>query len=207
MTGRRSFLVAAVGALALLPLAACGSSSSGGGSSSSLATTVLPVPSARPSTAAPGTAQDPVLVAALDTAARHYWQVESAVYTNPRANLPLVDTAATGQWAVNLRYQGQQVIDQNLRVTGTTAVVRTNVGSVSPSPVVPGQTATAVVKTCNDVSAVQVTRPDGSSGVDPKRLPQNQATLTLTNPTPADTTAWRVSAIAQGPALQCDSAS
>ena len=133
--------------------------------------------------------------------------MDDAVYNDPRANLGLVDSAATGQWATNLRYQGQQIIDQNLKVTGTTVVVRTNVASVTPSPVVSGQPASAVVKTCNDVSAIQITKADGSSGVNPNRLPQNQATLTLSSPNPVDPAAWRVSDVIEGATIPCDSAS
>jgi hypothetical protein len=204
MMGSKIFLAATAGALLLLPLAACSTSS---GSGSGLGTTTLPVPSARPTSVTPGSVQDPQLASALDAAARHYWTVENAVYNDPRTNMGLVDSAATGQWAVNLRYQGQQIIDKNLKVTGTTVVVRTNIASVTPSPVVSGQPATAVVKTCNDVSAIQFTNPDGSSGTDPHRLPQNQATLTLTSPNPTDPAAWRVSDIAQGATVPCDSAS
>lgn len=155
----------------------------------------------------PGTIQDPVLASALDEAARRYWSVQSQVYLDPRSNMGLVDTAATGAWADNLRSQGQQIIDKNLRVTGSITVVRTNIASVMPSPAMPGQAATAVVKTCNDVSAVQVDRADGSSTIDPNRLPQNQAALTLINSDPSAAGAWRVSAIDQGPAVPCDSAS
>ena len=201
MTGRRSFLVATAGALLL---SACGISS---GSGPGLGTTTLPVPSARPTSVTPGSVQDPQLASALDAAARHYWTVESAVYNDPRTNLGLVDSAATGQWAINLRYQGQQIIDQNIKVTGTLVVVRTNVARVTPSPVVSGQPATAVVKTCKNVSAVQFIKPDGSSGTDPNRLPQNQSTLTLASPNPTDPAAWRVSDIAQGATVPCDSAS
>ena len=207
MRGQKRILALAAGALAVLPLAACGTTPEAGGSPTSLATRVLPLPPSASVAATPGTLQDPDLISALDAAARRYWTVESAVYTDPRANLSMVDSAATGQWADNLRFQAQQIIDQDLTVTGKVEVVRTNAASVTPSPVVPGQAATAVVKTCNDVSAVQFTQADGSSGTDPARLPQNQATLTLTNPTPSDPAAWRVSDIAQGPAIPCDSAS
>ena len=208
MRRRNSFLKVAAGALAVLPLAAaCGSSPEVGGAPTSLATTVLPLPSAAPSSAVPGTVQDPQLVAALDAAARRYWEVQTAVYVDPRKNMPLVDTAATGDWATNLRNQGQQIIDKNLTVTGTETVVSTSIASVVPSPVVDGQVATATVKTCVDYSTFTLTRPDGSSGVDPKRLPQNQSTLTLTNSTPQDPAAWRVSGVSQGPTIPCDSAS
>jgi hypothetical protein len=204
MTDCKMFLAATAGALLLLPLAACGTSS---GTGSGLGTTTLPVPSARPTTVTPGSVQDPQLASALDAAARHYWTVEDAVYNDPRANMGLVDSAATGQSAMDLRYQGQQIIDQNLKVTGATVVVRTNVASVTPSPVVSGEPATAVVKTCNDVTGVQSTKADGSSGINPNRLPQNQATLTLTSPNPTDPAAWRVSELVQGSTIPCDSAS
>lgn len=169
---------------------------------------MLPLPTARSTIATPGTVQDPLLASALDKAARRYWDVQNAVYEDPKANAGLIATAATGQTAKDLAYQGQQVIDKGFQVTGGIDVVRTNVASVTPSPIVGGQAATAVVKTCNDVSGLAIKNADGSAGkVDPTRLDQNQATLTLTNADPSDASGWLVSDLVQGPAIPCDSAS
>lgn len=199
--------VAASATCLAMGLTACATSVGPGSAGGTLSSTQLPVPSARETSVAPGTISDPALASALDEAARRYWSVQSQVYLEPRANMGLVDTAATGQTATDLRFQAQQIIDKNLRVTGSVAVVRTNIASVMPSPVVSGQLATAVVKTCNDVSAIQIDTADGTSTIDPNRLPQNQASLTLVNADPSASAGWRVSAIDQGPAVPCDSAS
>ncbi len=146
----------------------------------------------------------PELQKQLTDAVARYQQVYSSVYANPRQDLGVVDTVATGQESAGLRDQARQLADQKLAVKGEVKVVRVTVVSVEPNPPNATAPATAVVKDCNDVSSVTAATPDGKSVVDPRRLPQTQERLTFTNPTPADPNAWRLTTAESGVAIPCD---
>jgi hypothetical protein len=139
----------------------------------------------------------------LTDAVTRYSKVYSSLYLNPRQDLSVVDTVATGQGADSLRSQAKQVADQHLIVTGEVKVLRVTVVSVTPNPPVASLPATATVKSCNDVSSTTATTPDGKSNIDPTRGPQTQTVLTLINATPADAAAWRVSTVEPSTSL-CD---
>ena len=111
---------------------------------------------------------------------------------------------ARGDEAVSLKDQARQVGDQHLVVGGAIKVLRVSVVSVAPDPPVVSSPATAVVKSCDDVSSFTAVNPAGKSVIDPRRLPQTQATFTLTNPTPIDGTGWRVTKGESGTTIPCD---
>ncbi len=137
----------------------------------------------------------PTIDQQLNDAVTRYSMVYSSVNVSPRQDLSVVDTVATGQGADSLRSQAKQVADQHLIVGGALKVLRVTVMSLTPNPPVASSPATATVKSCNDVSSVTGSTPDGKSVVDPKRGPQTQTVLTLTNATPANAAAWRVSTV------------
>jgi hypothetical protein len=151
-------------------------------------------PTTAPTISPPRQPPDPTpeLQKQLGDAVTRYEQVNNAVYSNPRQDLSVVDTVATGQGADSLKSQARQVADQHLTVTGAIKVIRVSVVRVDPDPPVPSAPATATVKACNDVSTTTVTTPDGKSDVDPKRGPQTQTVLALTNPTPSNPATWLV---------------
>ena len=162
----------------------CGSASNTGQQAPTAATT-LSLPRQPPDAT-------PELQKQLSDAVTRYEQVNNEVYSNPRQDLSVVDTVATGQGADSLKSQARQVADQHLTVTGAIKVIRVSVVRVDPDPPVPSAPATATVKACNDVSTTTVTTPDGKSDVDPKRGPQTQTVLALTNPTPSNPATWLV---------------
>lgn len=139
----------------------------------------------------------------LTDAVTRYEHVYDSLYLDPRQNLNVVDTVATGQAADSLRSQAKQVADQHLIVAGEAKVLRVTVVTTTPTPLDSSQPATATVKSCTDVSTVTGTTPDGRSVVDPKRGPQTQTQYTLINATPAVASAWRVSTLAPSTA-PCD---
>ncbi len=139
----------------------------------------------------------------LTNAVTRYTQVYSSLYVNPRQDLSVIDTVATGQGADSLRSQATQVADQHLIVTGEIKVLRVTVVSVDPNPPIAASPATVTVKSCNDVSSTTVTTSGGKSNVDPKRGPQTQTVLMLTNANPANAAAWRVSTVEPSTTL-CD---
>lgn len=165
--------------------------------------TVFVAPSPASTATAPPSAGFPALQQQLTDAVTRYTQVYSSLYVNPRQDLSVIDTVATGQGANSLRSQATQVADQHLVVTGEIKVLRLTVVSVDPSPPIASTAATATVKSCNDVSSTTVTTSDGKSNVDPKRGPQTQTVLTLTNAAPANAAAWRVSTVEPSTTL-CD---
>lgn len=185
---------ATVAATALLA-AGCGTSATSSPGPTPTTVTVAP-----PSTTQAGTA---VEQAALTDAISRYLAVYSSVYANPRQDLAIVDTVASGEEAASLRDQAAQVAQQGLVSSGAIKLVRLKVGSVTPSPVAGGP-ATANVTTCDDVSGLSINNPDGSSNSDPNRLPQTQATFQLQNPTPEDAAGWRVIQGRTGPTVPCD---
>lgn len=188
---------AAVVAAALLVAVGCGTSGASSPAPTPSAATVAP-----PTTTQAGSADEQ---AALTAAVTRYLAVYSSVYSNPRQDLAIIDTVAAGEEATSLRDQAAQVAEQGVVVTGAIKLLRLTVGSVSPTPVAGGPT-TANVTTCSDVSGTTATNPDGSSNLNPNRLPQTQATLQLQNPTPSDSAGWRVIQGRTGPTVPCDPA-
>ncbi len=147
---------------------------------------------------------DAVLQQQLTEAVTNYQRVYSSVYTDPTRAAIEVPEVATGDEAVSLKDQARQVGDQHLVVGGAIKVLRVSVVSVAPDPPVVSSPATAVVKSCDDVSSFTAVNPAGKSVIDPRRMPQTQATFTLTNPTPVDGTGWRVTKVESGPTIPCD---
>jgi hypothetical protein len=109
-----------------------------------------PVTVAPPATTQAGTAAEQ---AVLTDAISRYLAVYSSVYANPRQDMAIVDTVASGEEAASLRDQAAQVAQQGLVSSGAIKLVRLKVGSVTPSPVAGGP-ATANVTTCDDVSGL-----------------------------------------------------
>ena len=159
---------------------------------------VTPPPPAATTTAADALQQQ------LTEAVTNYQRVYSSVYTDPTRAPVEVPEAATGDEATSLSYQAKQVADQHLVVGGAIQVLRVTVVSVTPDPPVVSSPATAIVKACNNVSSFTAVNPAGQSVIDPRRLPQTQATYTLTNPTPSDGTGWRVAKGESGITIPCD---
>ena len=189
------------GALAVLAVtAACSSAPSHPATEGSTMPLTPPPPAATTTTTAADALQQQ-----LTEAVTNYQRVYSSVYTDPTRAAIEVDTVAAGQEAASLKYQAQQVADQKLVVGGAIRVLRVSVVSVTPDPPVVSSPATAIVKSCDDVSSFTAVNPAGKSVIDPRRLPQTQATFTLTNPTPIDGTGWRVTKGEAGPTIPCDS--
>jgi hypothetical protein len=182
--------------------AACGSSEEPAHPAPTGSTAYIIPPPPVSNTAASGAA----LQQQMTDAVTRYQDVYSSVYLNPRQNLSIVDTVATGQESAGLRDQAKQVADQHLIVRGAIKPLRVTVVSTTPTPLDSSRPATVVVKSCNDVSTFSGTTPDGKSVVDPKRLPQTQEQLTLVNASPAVAPAWRVSMVESGTTLPCDPA-
>jgi hypothetical protein len=165
-----------------------------------------PPPSTAATVTAPASttpAVDAATTQQLTDAVTSYQRVYSSIYLNPRQDLSIVDTVATGEEAASLRSQAQQLIDKMVTTTGTIAVLRVTVSSVTPSPT-PGGATTASVRSCNNVSAVTGTLPDGTSVVDPGRLPETQATIQLQNTSSTDSPSWRVTQVRSGATIPCD---
>ncbi len=194
---RRRGTPALVLPLAIAVIAGCSNSSSSadGASSPTVATVTAPAPTTP--------AVDETIAQQLTDAVTSYQRVYSSIYLDPRQNLSIVDTVAAGEEAASLRSQAQQLIDKQVTTTGTIAVLRVTVSSVTPSPT-PGGPTTASVTSCNNVSAVKGTLPDGTSVVDPRRLPQTQATIQLQNTPSTDPSSWRVTQVRSGATIPCD---
>jgi hypothetical protein len=184
-------------ALASVMLLAAGCSSGNASNPASAPTAVTVAP---PFTTQAGT---PAEQAALTDAIKRYWTVYSSVYNNPRQDMSIVDTVATGEEAASLRDQAAQVAAQGIVSSGGIKLVRLTVTSVAPSPVAGGPT-TANVITCNDVSANTGVDPSGKSVVNPNRLPQTKTSFRLQNPTPENPSGWRVIQGRSGPTIPCD---
>ena len=186
------------GALAVLVVTAACSSAPSHPSTPGSTMAVTPPPPAATITAADALQQQ------LTEAVTNFQRVYSSVYTDPTRAPVEVPKVAAGAEATSLSYQAKQVATQKLVVGGAVKVLRVSVVSVTPDPPVVSSPATAIVKACNDVSSVTAVDPTGKSVVDPRRLPQTQTTFTLTNPTPADGTGWRVTKGESGPTIPCD---
>lgn len=184
-------------ALALAVVSGCSNSSSSadGASSATVATVTAPASTTQ--------AVDQTIAQQLTDAVTSYQRVYSSIYLDPRQNLSIVDTVAGGEEAASLRSQAQQLIDKQVTTTGTIAVLRVTVSSVTPSPTAGGAT-TASVTSCNNVAAVKGTLPDGTSVVDPRRLPQTQAIIQLQNTPSTDPSSWRVTQVRSGATIPCD---
>ena len=191
---RRRGATAALAAFALLA-AGCGTDTTARTPATNPPATIAP-----PSTAQAGTEAEK---ATLTTAINRYLAVYDSVYNNPRQNLVVVDTVASGEEAASLRDQAAQVARQGIVSAGQTKLLRLRVDSLTPNPVAGGPSV-ANVTTCNDVSGTTATNPDGSSSLNPARLPQTRATFQLQNPTPHDAAGWRVIQVRTGPTVPCD---
>ncbi len=186
------------GALAVLAVTAACSSAPSHPATPGSTMAVTPPPPAATTTAADALQQQ------LTEAVTNYQRVYSSVYTDPTRAPVEVPQVAAGDEATSLSYQAKQVADQHLVVGGAIQVLRVSVVSVTPDPPVVSSPATAIVKSCDDVSSFTAVNPAGKSVIDPRRLPQTQATFTLTNPTPIDGTGWRVTKGEAGPTIPCD---
>jgi len=186
------------GALAVLAVTAACSSAPSHPATPGSTMAVTPPPPAATITAADALQQQ------LTEAVTNYQRIYSSVYTDPTRAPVEVPQVAAGDEATSLIHQAKQVADQHLVVGGAIQVLRVTVVSVTPDPPVVSSPATAIVKACNNVSSFTAVNPAGKSVIDPRRLPQTQATYTLTNPTPSDGTGWRVTRGESGTTIPCD---
>ncbi len=192
-TKHRNAMAVVAAGLSLAALTGCGTNSTAAPPTSSAAQLTPPT---NPPTPAQIAEQQ------VTPMVQNFTQVINSVFSNPNQNLAVIDTVATGNADASLRDQVRQIVDKKLTVKSASRVVSVRVSDYKPnaSPV------TATARVCTDASGSTATRADGQSDVDPQRLPQSLAVLTLTNATPNDPAGWRVAEATYDTHQACDAA-
>lgn len=186
----------AVGAalLSCAALAGCGGAEAG--PTPAPTATSLPLPS--PAPPSPGQ----IVEQQITDAVTRYDEVATSLFTNPAADLAVIETVATADEATSLRSQVEQIRAARLQVTGAVNLATVRVTDFQPSAA--ESAVTAAARVCQDVSTYKVARPDGTSDIDPQRLDRTLAEMTLTNITPGDASGWRVSLSSNNSRTACD---